>query len=219
MTLDFLPDPSVMAAYTLACLVLFITPGPDMSLFLAKTLSGGRRHGIAAMAGTSVGCVGHTLLAAIGLSALLNASVTAFTVLKIIGALYLAWMAYDAIRHGSALNVATEADPAAEQRGVVRSFWMGVGVNLSNPKVVLFFVTFLPQFVSAADPHAEAKLAFLGLYFVAVSVPLAVMMILLAERVVGYLKARPKALRAIDYVFAGIFSAFAVKILMTQAGR
>ncbi len=218
--MSFVPDTAVLLAYTATCLALFITPGPDMSLFLSKTMSGGRRHGMAAMAGANAGCVVHTLLAAVGLSALLNASQTAFTVLKVVGALYLGWMAYDAIRNGSSLNVGSAShDPAATRRSLWRTFAMGVGINLSNPKVVLFFVTFLPQFVSAADPDAAAKMTFLGLYFVAVSVPLGVVMVLLAERLVGYLKARPKALRTIDYVFGGIFGLFAMKILFTQAGR
>jgi threonine/homoserine/homoserine lactone efflux protein len=190
-----------------------------MSLFLSKTLSGGRSHGIAAMAGAMVGSVVHTVLAALGLSALLNASETAFTILKMIGAIYLGWMAYDAIRNGSSLNVRAGAGPAAQRRGVWRTFLVGIGINLSNPKVVLFYVTFLPQFVSAGDPHAPAKMLFLGLYFVAISIPLAILMILGAERLIGYLTSRPKALRAIDYTFGGIFGLFAVKILLTQAGR
>src|ERR671938_1539233 len=101
----FLPDAAVLLAYSLACFVLFITPGPDMSLFLAKTLTGGRRAGLAAMLGAQAGCCVHTLLAALGLSALLAASATAFTVLKTVGALYLLWLAIDAVRHGSALNL------------------------------------------------------------------------------------------------------------------
>src|SRR4051812_32554758 len=137
--MTFLPDPAVLAAYTLACFVLFVTPGPDMSLFLARTLSGGRRAGLAAMLGAMAGCSVHTLLAALGLSALLAASATAFGVLKTVGALYLLWLAFAAVRHGSALDV------APGRAGTVplwRTFWLGVGVNLTNPKVVLFFVTF-----------------------------------------------------------------------------
>ena len=87
--MTFVPETTVLLAYSLACLVLFITPGPDMSLFLAKTLSGGRRAGIAAMAGAMIGCVVHSLLAAFGLSALIAASPSAFLVLKVVGALYL----------------------------------------------------------------------------------------------------------------------------------
>jgi len=212
--MTFLPDTSVLLAYSLACFVLFVTPGPDMSLFLAKTVSGGRRAGLASMLGAMAGCCIHTLLAALGLSALLAASATAFTVLKIIGALYLLWLALDAVRHGSALNVRKDAH---SEVAFGRTFLLGLGINLTNPKVVLFFVTFLPQFVQSGDPHASEKLVFLGLYFVAFTAPLAALLIFGAERVIMLLQNRPKVLRALDYSFAGLFGAFAIKILTASA--
>jgi len=208
--MTFLPDATVLVAYSVACFVLFITPGPDMSLFLAKTVSGGRKAGIAAMLGAQAGCCVHTMLAALGVSALLAASATAFLVLKIVGGLYLLWLAINAIRHGSALNVRREA---GTEVSVWRTFVLGVGVNLTNPKVVLFFMTFLPQFVSAGDPYAAQKLVFFGLYFVLFNLPLCALMVLGADRVLALLKRRPRVMRAIDYTFAGIFGAFAVKIL------
>ena len=212
--MNFLPDTHTLVLYSLACVLLFATPGPDMSLWLSKTINGGRRGGTAAMLGTQVGCVCHTIFAAVGLSALLVASATAFTAMKIIGALYLLWLAFKAIRSGSALNVSTEIRPAG-------SFWstfgLGLGVNITNPKIVLFFLTFLPQFVQASDPHAAQKLFFLGLYFVGINLPLAFALILGAEKVVAWLKARPRFLRSIDLTFAGVFGFFAVKILTTQA--
>src|SRR3712207_665220 len=194
--MTFLPDPAILLAYSLACFVLFVTPGPDMSLFLAKTLQGGRSAGLAAMLGAMAGCCVHTLLAALGLSALLAASATAFTALKVVGALYLLWLAVDAIRHGSALNLR----PGGPARvSVWRTFLVGVGINLTNPKVVLFFVTFLPQFVDAADPQAAQKLVFLGLYFVAFTAPLCAVMILAADRVIALLRDHPRVMRGIDY--------------------
>jgi threonine/homoserine/homoserine lactone efflux protein len=208
--MTFLPDPATLLLFSGACFVLFITPGPDMSLFLAKTISGGRRAGLAAMAGAMTGCCVHTLLAALGLSALLAASETGFTILKIVGALYLLWMAYDAIRNGSALSIANEAPRRASFR---RTYMIGIGINLTNPKIVLFFVTFLPQFVAAGDPHAAEKLVFLGLYFIAFSAPLAALMVLGADRVIGLLKGSPKVMRGIDYTFGGLFGIFALKIL------
>ncbi len=211
--MTFLPAPDVLLAYSLACFVLFITPGPDMSLFLAKTVSGGRRAGLASMLGAMTGCCVHTLLAALGLSALLAASATAFTVLKVVGALYLLWLAVDAVRHGSALNLKNEGKGEVS---VARTFLLGLGVNLTNPKIVLFFVTFLPQFVAADDPYAPEKLVFLGLYFIAFSTPLAALMILGADRVIAALRGRPRLMRAIDYAFAGLFGAFALKILSAQ---
>jgi threonine/homoserine/homoserine lactone efflux protein len=212
--MTFIPELSVLATYSLACFILFATPGPDMSLFLARTMSGGRKAGIASMLGASFGCLIHTALAAVGLSAVIAASPNAFLVIKVVGALYLAWLAVDALRNGSALNVRTEG---LQETPFLRTFWMGVMINLSNPKVVLFFVTFLPQFVSAADPYAAQKLAFLGVYFLIFTMPLCVLMILGAESVVESLKRQPRIMRMIDYLFAGVFGAFAVKILMTES--
>src|SRR5918911_3521909 len=174
--MTFLPAADVLLTYSLACFVLFVTPGPDMSLFLAKTVAGGRRAGIAAMLGAQAGCCVHTMLAALGLSALLATSTTAFLALKVVGGLYLLWLAIDAVRHGSALSVRGDARPEAS---AWRTFLLGVGVNLTNPKVVLFFVTFLPQFVSPDDPNAAGKLVFLGLYFVVFNLPLCALLVLM----------------------------------------
>jgi threonine/homoserine/homoserine lactone efflux protein len=185
-----------------------------MSLFLAKTMSGGRRAGIAAMTGTMLGCVVHSLLAAFGISALIAASPAGFLALKIIGAVYLLWLAIDAIRHGSVLNV-SGTKPA--HLPFWPTFALGVGSNLTNPKVVLFYVTFLPQFIDAHDPAASGKLFFLGSYFVVFTAPLALLLILGAERLLGGLRRNPRVLRAVDWVFAGVFGAFAVRILSAQA--
>ena len=208
--MTFIPDTAVLLTFSLASFVLFVTPGPDMSLFLAKTVTGGRKAGLAAMLGAQVGCCVHTLLAALGISALLAASQTAFFVLKVVGGLYLLWLAVDAIRHGSALNVKSEAAGAIS---AWRTFLLGLGVNLTNPKIVLFFVTFLPQFVSADDPDAKQKLVFLGAYFILFTLPLCALLVLGAERVIGLVKTKPRIMRGIDFAFAGIFGAFALKIL------
>jgi threonine/homoserine/homoserine lactone efflux protein len=211
--MQFLPDLSTLLAYTLASFLLFITPGPDMSLWLSRTIGKGRNAGMAAMVGTNIGCIVHTLLAAFGVSALIKASETGFWLLKIVGALYLLWLAIDAIRHGSSLNV---REGSGGRESTFASFLLGVTVNLTNPKVVLFFITFLPQFVSAQDPHVTAKLLFLGLYFVVINIPLSILVILIAEKFVRWLKARPKVLRGIDFTFAGVFAFFAVRIALTR---
>lgn len=153
------------------------------------------------------------MLAAFGISALIVASPTGFLVLKIVGALYLFWLAIDAIRNGSAVNVSAAG---AGEAPFWRTLALGVSINLTNPKVILFFVTFLPQFVDAHDPQAAGKLLFLGIYFVVLTSPLAVLMILGAERLVRSLQRNPRVLRVIDWAFAGVFGAFAARILTTQ---
>ena len=102
--MTFLPSLEVLLAFTAAGIVLVITPGPDMTLFLGQTLTGGPRARDRGHLGASAGLVVHTMLAAFGLSALLAHSAAAFGVLKIVGVAYLIWLAIDALRHGSALT-------------------------------------------------------------------------------------------------------------------
>jgi threonine/homoserine/homoserine lactone efflux protein len=212
--MTFVPDLNVMLAYTAAAVILVITPGPDMTLFLGQTLSGGRARGIAAYLGASAGLVVHTMLAAFGLSALLAHSAAAFGALKIAGVAYLIWLAVNALRHGSALTL---APGSAEPQPLGQVFLMGVGINLLNPKIIMFFLTFLPQFVSASDPNAGAKLLFLGLYFIALAVPICLVLIVLADRFTAAIRRSPKVMRAIDYLFAGLMGAFAVRLLFARA--
>ena len=205
---------SLAAAYVLACLVLAATPGADMALFLSRTLAGGRAQGFAAQAGASVGLVVHTFAAALGLSALLAASAEAYEAVKIAGALYLLWLAFRAIRHGSALKLKAGAPARGGLRG---AFMNGLLINLTNPKIVLFFVTFLPQFISASDPHASGKLFALGLGFIAITTAVNAIVILVAGRFVAAAKRNPRALRLFDYAFAALMSAFAARLVWAEA--
>ena len=210
--LDAIPSLPVIAAFSLAGIILAITPGPDMTLFLSRTLTNGRASGIASVLGANVGCLVHTMLAVLGISALLAASPTGFWLLKIIGAAYLVWLAVQAILHGSSLSL----EPAQKSGSLWKDFAMGVGINILNPKVAIFFITFLPQFVSADDPAAWKKMLFLGVYFVALSLPLVVGMVFAADGLAHTLRQNPRVTRVIDYVFATIFATFAVKILLTE---
>lgn len=212
--MEFLPTTATLVQFAIATIVIAITPGPDMTLFVGRALSEGRAAGFACMLGAMTGIVIHTALVALGLSALIVASPEAFFVLKLVGALYLVWLAYQAIRHGSAFSPGT--GEARAKRSFFANWATGLGINLLNPKIILFFMTFLPQFVSASDPDAPAKLFFLGALFIPLSLPITVPMVIAADSFSALLKRSPRVTRVIDYVFAGVFSAFALRILMTQ---
>lgn len=209
---DFAPDWPVLVAYAGAAIVLALTPGPDMTYFLSKTVAQSRAAGLAAFFGAWVGVVIHAFLVAAGLSALLLASATAFTLLKVVGAIYLAYLAYDAIRNGSSLSL----KDGASREPLSAIFLKGLLIDLLNPKIIVFNLTFLPQFVSAGDANAPAKLLFLGLTFAAVAIPTCLPLIFFAGRIAGWLRRSPRATRVIDWVFASVLSVFAVRLAFTS---
>jgi threonine/homoserine/homoserine lactone efflux protein len=213
----FVPDLPVLLAFAVAAFVLAITPGPDMALFVSRTMSFGRAHGFATVLGTTTGIAVHTALVAFGVSVLIVAAPTAFWVLKIAGALYLVWLAVQAVRSGGGLLVSKATNQ--RQPRLRQSFMTGIGINLTNPKVALFFVTFLPQFVSAGDPHASGKLLFLGAEFIVVSIPVVVATVLAAEWLTTSLRDNHWVTRALNWSFAGVFMAFAATILLAEGRR
>ncbi|MEN9895525.1 MAG: homoserine/homoserine lactone efflux protein [Pseudomonadota bacterium] len=212
--MTFLPDFPTLVAFTLATWLLAATPGPDMTLSISRALSDGKTGGLMVILGTNAGIIVHSFLVAFGVSALIVASPTAFWVLKTGGAAYLLWLAINALRHGSSFSAVRAEGP---RRTAWSNFLTGLGVNLLNPKVIIFFMTFLPQFVDPSDPHVTSRLLFLGFWFLLASLPVVVPVVLAAERLSVWLKDNPRILRSIDIAFAGVFSIFAVKILFAQA--
>ena len=212
--MDFLPSLSTLLAFTAATLLLAMTPGPDMTLSISRALAQGKRAALFVVLGTTLGVVVHTCLVAFGISALITASPVAFTMLKTGGAAYLLWLAIQAIRFGSSLSVMqVDAARRTPLSNIANGFW----VNLLNPKVIIFFMTFLPQFVTAGDPAVTHKLLFLGFFFIIVGVPVNIIVVLAADKLSSWLQNNRSVLRGLDYTFAGDFSIFAAKIFLTQA--
>ena len=207
------PSPGLFAAFVAASVLLALTPGPDMALYLSRTFGGGRSHGLAALGGALRGVVVHTFAAARGLSALIAASASAYHALKIAGALYLVYLAWGALKHGAALKLET-GGAAGSRRS---AFLAGVLINLTNPKVILFFVTFLPQFIDAGDPDPSRKLFVLGFSFVVIGGLVSAAIIAVAGRFVAAARANPRAMRWFDYGFAGLMSAFAARLILSAA--
>lgn len=210
----FVPDLTVLLAFAVATLVLAATPGPDMALQLSRAINYGRAHGLVALAGALTGILVHTTLVALGISVLILAAPPAFLALKIVGAIYLIWLAWQAIAHGGGLRI---AEKARRTPRLLDSYLAGVGINLLNPKVVLFFVTFLPQFVQAHDPMATGKLLFLGAEFVLISLPVGLAIVMAAEWLAAAFKRSRWVERALNWGFAAVFTSFAAVILTAQA--
>jgi len=212
---EFLPALPQLLAFAIAALALNVTPGADMTFVGISAARGGLRSGVAAALGVAVGCCAHILFAVAGRSALIAASQTAFTVLKWAGAAYLLYLAWSLVRAPSAAK-AGEADAVRAPAGPWHAFRQGALVNLVNPKVGLFFLAFLPQFMDPTAGNQTAQIAFLGLWFNVSGTLVNIVVALIAARAATRLKGSERLGRAIRWVTAGVMGALAMRLALTD---
>ena len=155
-----------LALFATTVFVVNATPGVDMMLTLTRTLRYGVRGGLAAALGVIAGCVVHALAAALGLAALIAASAEAFSVIKWAGAAYLLWLAFAMWRTAWAGAAATAMPQLAGSPGLLALFRQGVLTNVLNPKIALFCLALLPQFIDADAPSKTLAFLFLGAWFI-----------------------------------------------------
>ena len=155
-----------LSLFILAGLLLNITPGPDLLYIAGRTASQGFRSGFAAVMGINAGCLVHTFAAAIGLSAILTASAEAFFAVKLIGAAYLVYVGISLLLEKRADGISLDISDSLPSKTIRQVFWQGFLTNVLNPKVALFFLAFLPQFISADSPTKPAAFILLGIIFI-----------------------------------------------------
>ncbi len=153
-----MPD---ITLFLIASALLTIAPGPDIVYVLTRGIAQGRKAGFAAALGFATGCIFHTMLAALGVAALIRSSDLAFNAVRYAGAAYLVWIGIQALRHRSSFSFAGSEDPKALWT-IYRQSVIG---NALNPKVTLFFLSFLPQFVNVDAGHVGWQMALLGAVF------------------------------------------------------
>ena len=163
---SLLPHGPELAAFVLAVLALNATPGADMTLTIARSLQRGMVAGLAAALGINLGCVVHALAAAFGLAALLAWSPRLFMALTWLGAAWLLWLGWGLLRQAWRTPVPAAAPTSLGPSGFARGLWEGMVTNLLNPKVALFFLAFLPQFIAPTAPDKVARMLALGGLFV-----------------------------------------------------
>ncbi len=175
-----------------AALLLHLSPGPDMAFILGQTIKGGRVKGFSAMGGIWMGAACHALVAAFGLSAVFMTSAIAFLALKWIGAMYLIWLGMQAIRSRGSSFLSNEALTIAPVLSNWKVFQQGLMVSLLNPKVAIFFMAFLPQFVVAGQGATSAQLLLHGFLIVLVAGAVEPPIILLADSLAGRFRGSKK---------------------------
>jgi threonine/homoserine/homoserine lactone efflux protein len=182
--------------FLVAALVLAVTPGPGMLYVLARTVTGGHSEGIASSLGTAVGGLLHVLLAAVGLSVVLASSAEAFLVVKYVGAAYLMYLGVRTIRQGRAAETLTQL--GMRPFGARRAFLEGVMTEALNVKTALFFIAFIPQFVSSNSAPAPQFIA-LGLICVTLNTTADVLVVLFAGRLMPRLRRSTRGPRIMAY--------------------
>lgn len=211
-----LAGPQEWLLFVAAVALLNATPGVDLVLTLTRTLQGGPRAGVAAALGINAGCVVHALAAAFGLAALLAVSAQAFAVLKLLGAGVLLWLAWGMARTAWRGPQPLVGRPAVAARSWRADFRAGLLTNVLNPKVALFFLAFMPQFIAPGTPHKT--LAFLGLsaWFVAQSLVFLLLVVALAGRL-RTLPTPPALARALHAAGAALFAGLAWRLVQARA--
>ena len=207
-----MPPIETLLAFFGISLVLGLTPGPDNVFVLLQSAMRGPRAGMVVVLGLCTGLLVHTAAVALGLATLFAASATAFLVLKICGALYLAWLAWQAFR----APVGPSASASAEAASGWQMYRRGVVMNLTNPKVVIFFLAFLPQFVAPAEGRIALQIGLLGLLFI-VATLLVFGAIAWCSGVFGTLLLRsPRARRMLNWFAGAVFLGLAVRLATSQ---
>lgn len=208
-----MPDLAGFLAFALASLALNIVPGADMTFVAASAARGGRRVGLSAALGIAAGCVVHIVAAVVGLSALIAASAEAFALLKWLGAAYLLYMAWGLLRSPKSTGDAAPAPMLT----AAQAFRSAALVNVLNPKVGLFFLAFLPQFIDPAAPDATLAILALGLWFNLSGTLVNAAVALAAARAAGSLKDRPAIVRLARWFAATAMAGLAVQLAFSRA--
>jgi RhtB (resistance to homoserine/threonine) family protein len=203
--------------FIVAVMLLSVTPGPDTAYIVGRSVAQGRGAGVVSALGIALGCIVHTLACAFGLTALLAASVTAFTVVKLAGAIYLIYLGVRLIfARPAAAKTSHKPSEATRVRAAPKSlqqiFTQGFVTNVLNPKVVLFFVSFIPQFVAVDSEHKTLAFLALGFVFVLVSTFWNTFVAWIAGSVTQRFSGKPGVKLWLDRVVGSAFVGLGIKL-------
>ena len=197
-------------SFILATLILAISPGPDNIYVLTQSLVNGTKSGIATTAGLVSGCLVHTTLLAFGVSAIISASPSAFYIIKVVGAIYLVYLAYR-VYHGSS---EIDISEGAVKKNYMELFKTGVIMNLVNPKVMIFFLAFFPGFLWNSSEGTVAQFYILGIVFIITSFIVFSLIAILAGFISNYLQGHKKIGFYLKWLQIVVFIGIALFIVM-----
>lgn len=212
MLQGLLPDAPALIVFMVATISLNLTPGQDMMYVMGNSVGSGARAGVAAAFGVGGGCVVHTLAAALGLSAVLVSSPVAYDAIRYLGAAYLVYLGVRAVAGAPERLEARSAGA----KGMLPVFRQGVVTNVLNPKVALFFLAFLPQFVDPSRGLTVWQFILLGTIFNVSGTTVNVLVALASGRVGDWLRRSPTFARAQQWVSGAVFVALGARIALAR---
>lgn len=199
-----------------AGVLLNLTPGQDTMFIIGRSLTGGQRAGVAAACGIAVGSMGHTLAATLGLSLILATSAVAFTTVKLAGAAYLIYLGCRLL-FGSSAHSLTAAGPSMAASASERSvFVQGIATNLLNPKVALFFLAFLPQFIDVASRARAAAFLVLGATFITTGFMWCLVLAVAASRLQAFFVGNPDVRTWLDRAVGALFVGLGARLAWSR---
>jgi len=207
--IDLIIDPALLGGFIVAAVAIIVSPGPDTIVILRHALTGGRGTGLAAVSGVQLGLLVHTALAVAGISLLIASSPVLFKALTVIGAVYLAWLGIQSLRGVGGLEVKTGVETGAAPAGFARACREAALCNILNPKVILWFLALLPNFINPEAGGVTAQLIALSALLIALNILWQAPMALAADGARRWL-GRPGTIRAVNR-FSGV-------ILLGMAG-
>jgi threonine/homoserine/homoserine lactone efflux protein len=199
--------------FVVSGILLNLTPGQDTLYILGSSIAHGRRVGVASALGIIAGCIVHTLAAALGLSAILATSAAAFVIVKLAGAAYLVYLGVRLL-----LRPVSIASPSQGEapKDVLTAFRRGVLTNVLNPKVALFFLALLPQFIDPDSPTKIAAFLALGFTFIVTGTAWVLVLALGAARVRGFFTGRPRVLANFSRASGGLFILLGLRLAISE---
>lgn len=204
-------DSALLLSFIVLSVLLTLAPGPDILFVITQSIARSRRDGIAVALGLCSGLLVHTAAAAFGVSTLLHQSTVAFQVLKIAGAIYLLWLAWQAWRDS---RHASFAETSSVQLSFFALYRRGVWMNLLNPKVSLFFLAFLPQFITPTGAPVALQMSLLGLLFLVQALVVFIVVAWLAQSLGKILFRHPVWAKPIERIKAGIYTWLGIRVAL-----
>ncbi len=205
-------DITVVVSFLFTAIVLTLMPGPDILFVIAQSISQNRRAGIMTALGLCTGLTVHISAAALGISALIYQSALAFTIVKFAGAAYLLYLAWQSFRARNETYLLQKQKPME----LMSLYKKGIIMNLLNPKVSLFFLALLPQFVNETNGNVPMQMIFLGLLFIIQALCIFIIVSVLSEKIGALLKKHTTLSKNLNIVQSALFTLIALQIAFSR---